>query len=69
LKRIEKICKDDLSKEAFLEKTPSRKLIFRLEEAGANEVMKIENGALILRHNRFGLWMKYFSDFDIEKIL
>lgn len=67
--RIENLCKDDLSKEVFLEKTPSRKIIFRLEEADSNEVMKLESGALILRNSRFGLWMKYFSDFKLESIL
>jgi len=66
---LEKECKDDMFKEAFVEKTPSRKIKFLFESAWSGEESKIEEGSLVLRSDRFNLWMDNFSKLNLSKLL
>jgi len=68
---IEEKSKDDLFKEVFVEKTPSRKIKFRYctDSCSSQDIMVLEDGALVIQTDRFNLWMSYVSDFNIEKLL
>ncbi len=63
---LETKCKDDLTKETFVEKTPAKKILFRLTEG---PLMVIEGGALIVQSTRFNLWMSSVDSFDLDSIL
>jgi len=66
---LEQTCADDMTKEAFLEATPTRKLKFKfVDTVEWSKCVSIEGGALVFvtAKGDFGSWMSYFSDYKIE---
>ena len=73
LLRFEKACKDDMIKEAIVEATPNKKIVFSLRngEADGAKLIQFKDGNMVLdcTTQYFGTWIKEYSGFDLAQVL
>ena len=70
---LEKAGKDDMIKEAVVDATSTKKIVLNLvaEEVPDDKLIQIKDGAMHLYTTPkfFNTWKRYYSEFDLTKIL
>lgn len=71
--RFEKQCKDDMIKEGLVDAISKKKIVLGLTETDPDytNCIKFKDGVMYLYTSpkKFYLWLNFYSDFDVSKIL
>jgi len=67
---IERICKDETTKEAFFEATSANKIVIRVNDKAASYwIVRFDNGALIVEHKKSIANLYELGNFNIVAVL